>query len=110
MCNNTYCFSNHFQDGLSSVHHAVQAGHLETLRTLLDRLKLAGITRDSDTAHQLVAVTDHSGWTLAHMAAHLPKQVPALTFMFSASLSSIYFAIFKIFYLFVYPELLNSLN
>ncbi|RUS87332.1 hypothetical protein EGW08_004874 [Elysia chlorotica] len=62
------------QDGLSSIHHAVQAGHLDTLRTLLDRLKLAGITRDSDTAHQLVAVTDHSGWTLAHMAAHLPTQ------------------------------------
>ncbi|GFR71376.1 cortactin-binding protein 2 [Elysia marginata] len=62
------------QDGLSSIHHAVQAGHLDTLRTLLDRLKLAGITRDSDTAHQLVAVTDHAGWTLAHMAAHLSTQ------------------------------------
>ncbi|KAK3779987.1 hypothetical protein RRG08_028414 [Elysia crispata] len=62
------------QDGLSSIHHAVEAGHLDTLRTLLDRLKLAGITRDSDTAHQLVAVTDHAGWTLAHMAAHLPTQ------------------------------------
>ncbi|GFN74968.1 cortactin-binding protein 2 [Plakobranchus ocellatus] len=62
------------QDGLSSIHLAVQAGHLDTLRTLLDRLKLAGVTRDSDTAHQLVAVTDQTGWTLAHMAAHLPTQ------------------------------------
>ncbi|XP_005097412.1 cortactin-binding protein 2 [Aplysia californica] len=62
------------QDGLTALHYAVQNNHADMVKALLDRLKLGGTTRDSDTAHQLVAMTDLDGWSISHMAAHLQKQ------------------------------------
>ncbi|BFZ08487.1 hypothetical protein BsWGS_11526 [Bradybaena similaris] len=62
------------QDGLTSLHYAVQNNHPEMLKALLDRLRLTGISRESDAAHQIVAMTDKDGCTITHMAAQLTKQ------------------------------------
>lgn len=69
------CFPTVFQDNLTSIHYAVQSNQPVMLQALLDRLKLNGTDRDSDVAHQFVAIVDSNGWSVAHMAAALPNQV-----------------------------------
>lgn len=66
---------------MTSLHYAVQNNHPEMLKALLDRLRLTGISRESDAAHQIVAMADKDGCTITHMAAQLPKQVYAFMYV-----------------------------
>uniref|UniRef100_A0A2C9JCT3 Cortactin-binding protein 2 n=1 Tax=Biomphalaria glabrata TaxID=6526 RepID=A0A2C9JCT3_BIOGL len=60
------------QAGLTSVHYAVQNNHSHILKPLLNKLGLSQ-SKDSDIGYQLMSITDNDGWTVAHMAAYLPK-------------------------------------
>ncbi|KAK0052365.1 cortactin-binding protein 2 [Biomphalaria pfeifferi] len=60
------------QAGLTSVHYAVQNNHSHILKLLLNKLGLSQ-SKDSDIGYQLMSITDNDGWTVAHMAAYLPK-------------------------------------
>ena len=70
-------FLSFHQDRLTVLHYAVQNSQPAMVKMILDRLKLGGTSRDSDAAHQLVAITDSDGWSISHMAAHLAQTVSA---------------------------------